>query len=139
MNYKIIGQYIKNLKFNIPNSKAFFLLSKDISNYKINIDIKSKQIKEKIIEIDTSINLSPIKGNFEIIDTKIIYSTIIEISEKCTDKLEVEKIILIDVPSKVYPNLRKTFIYIFENSGFKNVNIKKEVDFKELYNKRKFQ
>ncbi len=139
MNYKIIGQYIKNLKFNIPNSKAFFLLSKDISNYKINIDIKSKQIKEKIIEIDTSINLSPIKSNFEIIDTKIIYSTVIEISEKCTDKLEIEKIILIDVPSKVYPNLRKTFIYIFENSGFKNVNIKKEVDFKELYNKRKFQ
>ena len=100
---------------------------------------KSKQIKEKIIEVDTSINLSPIKSNFEIIDTKIIYSTVIEISEKCTDKLEVEKIILIDVPSKVYPNLRKTFIYIFENSGFKNVNIKKEVDFKELYNKRKFQ
>ena len=65
MNYKIIGKYIKNLSFNIPNPKTFFLLSKDISNYKINIDIKSKQIKQNIIEVQTSLNLIPIKSDFE--------------------------------------------------------------------------
>ena len=65
MNYKIIGKYIKNLDFRIPNPKAFFLLSKNISNYKINIDIKSNQVKENIIEVLTSLNLTPIKGDFE--------------------------------------------------------------------------
>jgi len=139
MNYKIIGKYIKNLRFNIPDSKTFFLLSKDISNYKINIDIKSKQIKEKILEVDTSINLMPSKDIFEKIDTKIVLSTIIEISKECNDKSEIEKIILIDVPNKIYPDLRKAFIFIFENSGFKEVNISEKVNFKELYEKRKFQ
>ena len=82
MNYKIIGKYIKDLDFKIPNPKIFFLLSKDISNYKINIDIKSNQIKEKIIEVETTLNLSPIKDDFEKINTKIIYSTIIELKKR---------------------------------------------------------
>ena len=65
MNYKIIGKYIKDLNFNIPNPKTFFLLSKNISNYKINIDIKSTQVKQNIIEVLTSLSLTPIKNDFE--------------------------------------------------------------------------
>ena len=91
MNYNIIGKYIKDLKFNIPNPKTFFLLSKDISNYKINIDIKSSQIKQNIIEIITSLNLTPTKNNFEKIDTKIIYSTIVELKDENIQKEEIEK------------------------------------------------
>ena len=72
MNYKIIGKYIKELNFNIPNPKTFFLLSKDIANYKINIDIKSSQTKQNIIEVLTSLNLTPAKDDFETINTKII-------------------------------------------------------------------
>ena len=72
MSYKIIGKYIKELNFNIPNPKTFFLLSKDISNYKINIDIKSNQIKQNIIEVLTSLSLSPTKDDFEIILEGII-------------------------------------------------------------------
>ena len=72
MNYKIIGKYIKDLNFCIPNPKIFFSLSKDISNYKINIDIKSNQVNQNIIEVLTSLNLKPIKENFEKIDTKIV-------------------------------------------------------------------
>ena len=72
MSYKIIGKYIKELNFNIPNTKTFYLLSKDIANYKINIDIKSNRIKQNVIEVLTSLNLSPIKTNFEVINTKII-------------------------------------------------------------------
>ena len=80
MNYKIIGKYIKDLKFSIPNPKVFFLLSKDIENYKINIDIRSNQVKENILEVLTSINLTPTQNRFEKIDTKIVYATIVEIS-----------------------------------------------------------
>ena len=139
MSYKIIGKYIKNLDFSIPNPKTFFLLSKDISNYKINIDIKSNQVKEKIIEVQTTLSLSPIKDNFEKINTKIVYSTIIEITDEITDKKEIEKIILINVPSEIYPELRRIFVFIFENSGFKEIKINKTVDFEKLYNLRKVQ
>ena len=139
MSYKIIGKYIKNLDFSIPNPKTFFLLSKDISNYKINIDIKSNQVKEKIIEVQTTLSLSPIKNNFEKINTKIVYSTIIEITNGIIDKKEIEKIILINVPSEIYPELRRIFVFIFENSGFKEIKINKRVDFEKLYNLRKVQ
>ena len=139
MSYKIIGKYIKNLDFSIPNPKTFFLLSKDISNYKINIDIKSNQVKEKIIEVQTTLSLSPIKDNFEKINTKIVYSTIVEITDEITDKKEMEKIILINVPSEIYPEVRRIFVFIFENSGFKEIKINKTVDFEKLYNLRKVQ
>ena len=82
MTYKIIGKYINTLDFNIPNPKAFFLLSKNISNYKIKIDIKSNQVNEKIIEVQTTLSLNPVKDNFEKISTKIVYSAIIELSRK---------------------------------------------------------
>ncbi len=139
MSYKIIGKYIKELNFNIPNPKTFFLLSKEISNYKINIDIKSNQIKQNIIEVLTSLSLSPTKDDFEIIDTKIIYSTIVELEGDKLSKEEMEKIILIEVPNKIYSELRKIFIFLFENSGFKDVKISKTIDFKNLYNMKKVQ
>ena len=139
MNYKIIGKYIKELKFNIPNPKTFFLLSKDISNYKINIDIKSAQVKENIIEVLSTLTLNPIKKDFEKVDTKIIFSTIVELDNDNIEREEIEKIILINVPSKIYPELRQIFIFLFENSGFKDVKINERVDFEKLFNLRKVQ
>ena len=139
MSYKIIGRYIKNLDFKIPNTKIFSLLSKNISNYKIKIDIKSNQLKEKIIEIETILSLVPVKDNPEKINTKIIYSAIIELDNELTDKKEIEKIILINVPSKIYPELKKIFVFLFENSGFKDININESVDFQKLYNLKKIQ
>ena len=139
MSYKIIGKYIKELNFNIPNPKTFFLLSKDIANYKINIDIKSSQAKQNIIEVLTSLGLSPIKGDFETINTKIVFSTIVELEDNKLSKEEMEKIILIEVPSKIYPELRKIFVFLFENSGFKDVKISETVDFENLYQMRKVQ
>ena len=139
MNYKIIGKYIKELNFNIPNPKTFFLLSKDIANYKINIDIRSSQTKQNIIEVLTSLSLSPIKNDFEKINTKIVYSTIVELESGQLSKEEIEKIILIKVPIKIYPELRKIFIFLFENSGFKDVKISETVDFENLYKMKKTQ
>ena len=139
MNYRIIGKYIKELNFNIPNPKTFFLLSKDIANYKINIDIKSSQTKQNIIEVLTSLSLTPTKNNFETINTKIIYSTIVELEGDRSSKNEMEKIILIEVPTKIYPELRKIFVFLFENSGFKDVKISENVNFDNLYKMRKVQ
>lgn len=139
MNYRIIGKYIKDLDFKIPSPKTFFLLSKDIENYKINIDIKSNQIKENIIEILTSINLVPVKNEFEKINTKIVYATIIELIEKKIDKEQIEKIILVQVPSEIYSDLRRIFVNLFENSGFKDIKINENVDFEELYKIKKVQ
>jgi len=139
MSFKIIGKYIKELSFNIPNPKTFFLLSKDISNYKINIDIKSSQIKQNIIEVYTTLSLNPIKDDFEKIDTKIIFSTIIELDNSEINKEEMEKIILVKVPEKIYSELRQIFIFLFENSGFKDVKINETVDFDKLYKLRNIQ
>ena len=139
MNYRIIGKYIKHVNFNIPNPKTFFLLSKDIANYKINVEIKSNQVKQNIIEVLTSLNLSPTKDDFEKIDTKIVYATIVELSNNNMEKKEMEKIILIDVPTKIYHELRGIFIYLFENSGFNDVKLSENVDFEKLYQKRKIQ
>ena len=137
MNYKIIGKYIKELKFNIPNPKTFFLLSKDISNYKINIDIKSNQVKQNIIEVSTTLALNPVKEDFDKIETKIVFSTIVELDSDKINKEEMEKIILIDVPSEIYTELRSIFIFLFENSGFKDIKISNVVDFRKLYDLKK--
>tara|TARA_Y100001935_G_scaffold224576_1_gene201132 strand:+ start:169 stop:588 length:420 start_codon:yes stop_codon:yes gene_type:complete len=139
MNYKIIGKYIKELNFNIPNTKTFYLLSKDIVNYKINIDIKSNRVKQNIIEVLISLNLSPTKNDFEVINTKIIFATIIELQNDKIKKDQLEKIILVEVPSEIYGELRKIFVSLFENSGFKDVKISEFVDFLSLYNMKKTQ
>ena len=139
MTHKIIGKYIKELKFNIPNPKTFFLLAKDIANYKINIDIKSVQVKQNIIEVLTSLKLTPVKDDFEKIDTKIIFSTVVEFSDERLAKEEMEKTILVDIPSKIYPELRQIFVFLFENSGFKDIKINETVDFEKLYKMRNIQ
>ena len=139
MTHKIIGKYIKELKFNIPNPKTFFLLAKDIANYKINIDIKSVQVKQNIIEVLTSLKLSTVKDDVDKIDTKIIFSTIVQFSNENLAKEEMEKTILVDVPLKIYPELRQIFVFLFENSGFKDIKINKTVDFEKLYKMRKVQ
>jgi len=139
MTHKIIGKYIKELRFNIPNPKTFFLLAKDITNYKINIDIKSIQVKQNIIEVLTSLKLSPVKDNFEKIDTKIVFSAIVEFSNENLAKEEMKKAILVDIPSQIYPELRQIFVFLFENSGFKDIKINETVDFEKLYKMRKVQ
>ena len=139
MNYKIIGKYIKSLDFSIPNTKTFFLLTKNISNYKINIDIKSERIKQNIIEIFTTLSLTPTRNDFEKINTKIIFATIIELTNEKIEKTEIEKIVLIEVPSEIYVELRQIFVGLFKNSGFKDIKISEKVDFKKLYEMRNIQ
>ena len=139
MNYKIIAKYIKDLKFEIPNPKIFFLLEKNISNYKINIDIKSNQFKDKILEVETTLSLNPNSDDFDKIDTKIVFATIVEIDGDLTNKRSLEEIILIKVPNEIYPDIRSLFVLLFEKSGFKKIKIEEKIDFQELYAKRVIQ
>tara|TARA_B110000967_G_scaffold208231_1_gene259721 strand:- start:3730 stop:4149 length:420 start_codon:yes stop_codon:yes gene_type:complete len=139
MNYKIIGKYIKDLKFEIPNPKTFFLLEKNISNYKINIDIKSHRFKDKIIEVIITLSLNPIDNEVDKINTKIVFSTIIEIDDVITNKNLLEEIILIKVPNKIYPEIRSLFVLLFEKSGFNKIKIEEKIDFNKLYLKRTVQ
>ena len=137
MNYKIVAKYIKTLKFNITKPDKFFSLTKDISNYKFKIDIKSNRFKDNIIEIQTTLTLEPKTEIFEKIDALVAFSTLVELDKDLNDKKKLEEIILIEVPSQTYPFLRKIFIYIFENSVFREIKIDPNVDFKKLYLSRK--
>ena len=139
MNYKIIGKYIKELKFEIPNPKTFFLLEKNISNYKINIDIKSHKFKDKIIEVAITLSLNPIKDEIDKINTKIIFSTIIEIDGDLEEKKLLEEIILIKIPNEIYPEIRSLFILLFERSGFNKIKIEEKIDFNKLYLQKTIQ
>ena len=137
MNYKIIAKYIKTLNFNISKPDKFVSLTKDISNYKFKIDIKSNRYKENIIEVQTTLILEPKNSNLDKIDALVTYSSLVEIDKDLTDKKKLEEIILIEIPNKIYPELRKVFIFIFESSGFKEIKIDQVVDFKKLYLSRK--
>ena len=139
MNYKILAKYIKDLKFEIPNPKTFFLIEKNISNYKVNIDIKSNQFKDKIIEVETTLSLYPNTNDFDTINTKIVFSTIIEIDGELTNKKSLEEVILIKVPNEVYPEIRDLFVLLFEKSGFNKIKIEESIDFKKLYLNRTIQ
>ena len=139
MSYKIIGKYIKELKFEISDPKTFFLLEKNNSNYKINIDIKSHRYKDKIVEVLITLSLNPITKVEDKINTRIVFSTIIEIDSELTEKNLLEEIILIKVPNEVYPEIRSLFVLLFERSGFSKIKIEEKIDFKELYLKRTVQ
>jgi preprotein translocase subunit SecB len=139
MNYKIVGKYIKDLKFEIPNPKTFFLLEKNIANYKINIDIKSHRFKDKVVEVIVTLSLNSILEEINKINTKIVFSTIIEIEGELDKKELLEEIILVKVPNEIYPEIRSLFILLFEKSGFSKIKIEEKINFKELYSKKTIQ
>ena len=139
MNYKIVGKYIKDLRFEIPNPNTFFLLEKNISNYKVNIDIKSHKFKDAIVEIVITLSLNPVKDDTDKINTRISFSIIAKIDGNFLDKKLLEEIILIEIPNKIYPEIRSLFILLFEKSGFNKIKIEEKIDFKELYLKKTIQ
>jgi|TARA_B100001540_G_C15387903_1_gene453103 preprotein translocase subunit SecB len=137
MSYKIVAKYIKTLKFDITKPDKFFSLSKDISNYKFKIDIKSNRFRDNIIEIQTTLALEPKSEIFDKIDALVTFSTLVELDKSLDDKKKLEEIILVEVPEQTYPELRRVFIFIFENSGFREIKIDPNVDFRKLYLSKK--
>ncbi len=135
MSYNIVAKYIKDINFNIPDSKSYFLIEKNISNYKINFDIKSKKIKDDILEIDTNLKLISKVSIENEIKVSILFSTLINLKKNITNKKDLEKIVLVDVPTSIYPDIRSVLVFLFEKSGFKKINIDKTVNFQNLYQK----
>ena len=139
MSYKIVGKYIKELNFSLLNSETFYSLSQEISNYKINIDIKSLQIKKNIIEVLTTLQLKPVKDDLEKINTKVVFATIIELTDGKMSKTDLERVILVNIPKETYSELRDVFVSLFEKSGFTGIKINENVDFEKLYNLKRSQ
>ena len=137
MSYKIISKFIKDISFEIPNIQAFVMLEKEILNYSLNFDIKSKPYKDNIIEINTILKIAPSENVKHKILTEITGTALVSVKNKLEDKKELEKIILIKVPTDIYPTLYETFVYLFKQAGVKNMEINKKVDFEKLYNERK--
>ena len=133
MSFKIVGKYIKNINFEIPNSKSFMLLEKNIQNFKVDFDIKSKKKSEDILEIDMNLKLEPKdKLKNDDLKTSILFSTLVNFDKNLKDH-DLKKIILIQVPKIVYPEIRNIIIFLFRNSGFNKINISEKVDFEKLY------
>ena len=137
MSYKIISKFIKDISFEIPNIQAFVMLEKEIKNYSLNFDIKAKPYKDKIVEINTTLKISPKENIKDKVLTEITYTALVTIDEGVNDKKELEKIILIKVPTDVYPALYETFVYLFKQAGIKNIEITKIVDFEKMYKEKK--
>ena len=137
MSYKIISKFIKDISFEIPNIQAFVMLEKEISNYSLNFDIKSKPYKDNIIEVNTVLKVAPNQNIKHKILTEITGTALVSVEKKYDDKKELEKIILINVPTEIYTTLYETFVYLFKQAGVKNIEIHKKVDFEKLYNERK--
>jgi len=134
--FKILGNYIKDLSSETPDIETYLYVKDYISKYQLNIDITSKPLKNKMIEVNTTLKFedkteSKKKSYFE-----IIFVTIIKINEEITEKKELEKIILCDVQTKIYPELEKTFLDLLHNSGYSDVKFEKKIDFENLYNQR---
>ena len=137
MNYKIISKFIKDISFEIPNAQAFVMLEKEITNYNLNFDIKSKPYKDNIIEVNTILRMNPNQDVKHKILSEINFTALVSIEKNFEDKKELEKIILIEIPTEIYPSLYETFVYLFSQAGIKNIEIYKKVDFEKLYNERK--
>ena len=137
MSYKIISKFIKDVSFEIPNAQAFVMLEKEILNYSLNFDIKSNPYKNNIIEVNTILKITPNQNVKHKILTEITCTSLVSIEKSFDDKKEIEKIVLIKVPTEVYPTLYETFIFLFEKAGIKNIQISKKVDFEKMYSERK--
>ena len=137
MNYKILSKFIKDISFEIPNAQTFIMIEKEILNYNLNCDIKSKPYKESIIEVNTILKLSPNQNVKHKMLTEINLTALASIEKNFEDKKELEKIILIKIPTEVYPTLYETFIYLFKQAGIKDINIEKNINFEKMYNEKK--
>ena len=134
--YKILGKYIKDLSSETPDVETYLYVRDNISNYQLDINITSKALKNKLIEINTTFKFIDKENNKRKSYFEIVYSTIIKPDDEVKEKKELEKIILCDVQNEIYPQLEKSLIDILHNSGYPDVKFEKKVDFDNLYNQR---
>jgi len=134
--FKILGKYIKDISGETPDIETYLFVRDRISKYQLGIDINSKALKNKMIEINTTFKFEDRENSKKKSYFEIIYSTIIRVDDQVKDKKELEKIILCDVQIIIYPDLEKSLLDLLRNSGYPNIKFEKKVDFENLYNQR---
>ena len=134
--FKILAKYIKDVSSETPDIETFLFVKDNISKYQLNIDITSKALKNKLIEINTTLKFEDKEPNEKKSYYEIVYSTIIRVNDDIKEKKDLERIILCDVPTVIYPDLEKTFLNLVHASGHPNIKLEKKVDFNKLYNER---
>ena len=135
-NFKILSGYIKDLSSETPDVETYLFVRDNISSYQLGIDITSKAIKNKLIEVNTTFKFEDKEAVQKKSHFEIIFSTIIKIDENVQEKKELEKIILCEIPNFIYPELEKSFISMIQNSGHPTLKFEKKVDFNKLFNEK---
>ena len=134
--FKILAKYIKDLSSETPDIETFLFVKENISKYQLNIDITSKALKNKLIEINTTLKFEDKEPNEKKSYYEIVYATIIRVNDEIKEKKDLEKIILCDVPNAIYPDLESLFLNLIHNSGHPGIKLEKKIDFNKLYNER---
>ena len=134
--YKILGKYIKDMSSETPDVETYIFVKDRISKYRLNIDIISKPLKNKMIEINTILKFTDKEQNKKKSYFEINFSTIIKINDDINDKKDLEKIILCEVQKEIYPDLEKSLLNLLQNSGYPGIKFEKKIDFEQLYNQR---
>ena len=134
--FKILAKYIKDLSSETPNVETFLFVKDNISKYHLNIDINSKPLKDKLVEINITLKFEDKEINEKKSYFELVYAVIIRVSDEVKEKKDLEKIILCDVPTTVYPELETSFLNLIHNSGHPSIKLEKKIDFLKLYNER---
>ena len=135
-NYKILGKYIKDMSSETPDIETFLFVKDVISKYQLNIDINSKALKNKLIEINTTLKFENKEANEKKAYFEIVFATIVRVGEGVKEKKDLQKIILCDVQKEIYPDMETAFLNLLHNSGYPDIKFEKKVDFEKLYNER---
>ena len=135
-NFKILAEFVKDISSETPDIQTYVFVKENIAKYQLNIDINSKALKNKMIEVNTTLKFEDKEPNEKKSYFEIVYASIVKIDEKIKDKKDLEKILLCDVQNKIYPNLEKTFLNLLHNSGFPEIKLDKKIDFTQLFRQR---
>ena len=134
--YKVLGKYIKDLSSETKDIGTYLFVKEYISKYQLSIDITSRPLKNRLVEINTTLKFEDKSQNEKKSHFEIIFATIIQTNEQIKEKKDMEKIILCDVQIEIYPDLEKALLNLLHNSGYPNIKFDKKVDFEKLYNNR---
>ena len=135
-NFKILAEFVKDISSETPDIQSYIFVKENIAKYQLNIDINSKALKNKMIEVNTTLKFEDKELNEKKSYFEIVYVSIVKINEKIKNKKDLEKILLCDVQNKIYPNLEKTFLNLLHNSGFPEIKLDKKIDFSQLYKQK---
>ena len=135
-NFKIIGNFIKDMSSETPDTQTFIFVRDKISKYQLKIDINSRAVKNGIVEVNIILKFADQPEILKKSHFEITYTSIVKVDEKISDKKEMEKIILCDVPNKIYPDLERIFLNLLTDSGYPGIKFEKKIDFTELYKQR---